>query len=768
LEAYVGTSDEIVREFLVESYENLDQLDQDLVALEGHPGSRELLSRVFRTIHTIKGTCGFLAFGRLEALTHAGESLLSELRDGRRAMNQPTTDVLLAMVDTVREILACIETSGVEGDIAVDAVIEQIRGVLGDPGTQTSLDEDIRDGDIRDEDILDEDILDLDISDGDIPVADVGPSSDVPGRVTASDSAIRVDVEVLDDLMRQVGELLLARNQISRLVGGQLDADLIRASQHLSLIASELQDCVMSARMQPIGHLWSKMPRVVRDLAAACGRQVRLEVAGGDTELDRALLEAVKDPLMHLVRNAVDHGIEDAPTRVAAGKPATGVLTMRAYHAGGRVVVEVQDDGQGIDVDRVGATALARGLRTPQQIAALSQTDLQQLLFLPGFSMAQRVTNVSGRGVGLDVVHTKIAAIGGTVEVESAVGRGTTWRLRIPLTLAIISAIIVECAGERYAIPSVNVLEFVAADGKTSEAAIEHVGPAPVLRVHGALLPLVGLRDVLGLPHGLGSGHDGEPDMPTVVAVLADTRRFGLTVDRVLDTEEIVVKPIPARLTGVGVYAGATLLGDGRVALILDVQGIAVRSLTGQWVQAEPEPGDATPEPVEGGEQVLLVGIGQARRVAIPLGAVTRLERVSRDVVEHVGGREVFQYRQGIVPLVALDQALGGRAKPAGGDLQRQDQLVVIFTRGARTVAITVQEVLDIMDDDPARHSKIDDRGEAVSTVLGGRVTELLDVRRAVLLGDPSFFDDDGADDPLTPNSFIPNAALAALGAVGV
>jgi two-component system chemotaxis sensor kinase CheA len=763
LEAYVGISDEIVREFLVESYENLDQLDRDLVALEGHPGSRELLSRVFRTIHTIKGTCGFLAFGRLEALTHAGESLLSELRDGRRAMNQPTTDVLLAMVDTVREILACIETSGVEGDIAVDAVIEQIRAVLAGPEPATSP------VDIPDGDIPDGDIPDGDIPDGDIPATDEGPSSDGPGRVTASDSAIRVDVEVLDDLMRQVGELLLARNQISRLVGGQLDADLIRASQRLSLIASELQDGVMAARMQPIGHLWAKMPRVVRDLAAACGRQVRLEVAGGDTELDRALLEAVKDPLMHLVRNAVDHGIEDALTRVAAGKPATGVLTMRAYHAGGRVVVEVQDDGQGIDADRVGATALARGLRTPQQIAALSHTDLQQLLFLPGFSMAQRVTNVSGRGVGLDVVHTKIAAIGGTVEVESAIGRGTTWRLRIPLTLAIISAIIVECAGERYAIPSVNVLEFVAADGETSEAAIEYVGPAPVLRVRGTLLPLVGLRDVLGLPHGLRSGHDGEPDMPTVVAVLqADTRRFGLSVDRVLDTEEIVVKPIPARLTGVGVYAGATLLGDGRVALILDVQGIAARSLTGKWAQAEPEPGDAAPEPVEGGEQVLVVGIGQGRRVAIPLRAVTRLERVSRDVVEHVGGREVFQYRQGIVPLVALDQALGGSAKPAGGDLQQQDRLVVIFTRGPRTVAITVQEVLDIMDDDPARHSKIDDRGEAVSTILGGRVTELLDVRAAVLLGDPSFFDDDGADDSFTPNSFTPNTALAALGAVGL
>jgi len=328
----VGSSDEIVREFLVESYENLDQLDQDLVALEDKPGSRELLSRVFRTIHTIKGTCGFLAFGRLESLTHAGESLLSELRDGLADMDQPTTDVLLVMVDTVRQILASIETSAVEGEIAVDPVIEQIRAVLASPRTP-GLPQ-VQGPDMH---IAGGQIPDVQIPDPQIPSAGAGRPTGGAGSVAASDSAIRVDVTVLDDLMRQVGELVLARNQITRLVGAGADTDLIRASQRLSLITSELQDGVMAARMQPIGHLWAKMPRVVRDLAAACGTQVHLEVVGGDTELDRALLEAVKDPLMHLVRNAVGHGIEDPLTRVGAGKPAGGVLTLRAYHAGGRV-----------------------------------------------------------------------------------------------------------------------------------------------------------------------------------------------------------------------------------------------------------------------------------------------------------------------------------------------------------------------------------------------------------------------------------------------
>jgi len=753
----VGSSDEIVREFLVESYENLDQLDQDLVALEDTPGSRELLSRVFRTIHTIKGTCGFLEFGRLESLTHAGESLLSELRDGLADMDQPTTDVLLVMVDTVRQILASIETSGVEGDIAVDPVIEQVRAVLADPRTPG-----LPQVQGPDRQIAGAQIPDVQIPDPQIPSASPGSPLDGPGSVAASDSAIRVDVTVLDDLMRQVGELVLARTQITRLVGAGADTDLRRASQRLSLIASELRDGVMAARMQPIGHLWAKMPRVVRDLAAACGTQVHLEVVGGDTELDRALLEAVKDPLMHLVRNAVGHGIEDPLIRVGAGKPAGGVLTLRAYHEGGRVVVEVQDDGMGIDVDRVAAAAVARGLRTPEQVAALAGSDLLELLVLPGFSMAGAVTNVSGRGVGLDVVHTRIAAIGGTVEVESAIGLGTIWRLRIPLTLAVISSIIVETAGERYAIPAVNVLEFIAAGGGSSGGMIEYVGPAPVLRVRGALLPLVGLRDVFGLPGGKGSGQQGGPDPVTVIAVLqGDTQRFGLIVDRVLDTEEIVVKPIPARLQGVGVYAGATLLGDGRVALILDVQGIAGRSMGGTWLEAESQSRDAPALPAATGGQVLVVALAQRRRVAIPLAAVTRLERVGREAIEHVGGREVIQYRGAIVPLVRLDRSLEPRVTPAGADSPLQDQLVVIFTRGPRTVALAVEEVLDIMDDDPARHAEGDGGVVVDSTVLRGRVTELLDVRHAVLLGDPGFYDDDGDD------ASDPRGAPATLRAVG-
>jgi two-component system chemotaxis sensor kinase CheA len=730
--------DEIVKEFLVESHENLDQLNHDLVALENEPRSHQLLSRVFRTIHTIKGTCGFLGFSRLENLTHAGESILSDLRDGRRAMDQPTTDLLLRMVDTVREILASIEASGTEGDIDVDAVIEQIRTVMTDPATQTA-------------------------PDWEAPAAGTEQVADEPEPLKVSDSAIRVDVNVLDDLMRQVGELVLARNQLTRLVGGQLDADLIRASQRLSMIASELQEGVMQARMQPIGHLWAQMPRVVRDLAASCGRKVHLEVVGGDIELDRALLEAVKDPLIHMVRNAVDHGIEDAQTRLAVGKPAAGVLTIRAYQAGGQVVVEVEDDGRGIDLDRVAAAAVTGGIRTPDEIASLGESDLLRLVFLPGFSTAGAVTNVSGRGVGLDVVHTRIERIGGTVEVESTIGLGTTLRLRIPLTLAIISAIVVESAGELYSIPTVNVREFLSADGESTDATVEYAGNAPLLRLRGTLLPLVALRDVLGLPAVFPSGDHPGPRSPTVIAVLqADTRRFGLIVDRVLDTEEIVVKSLTARLRGVGVYAGATLLGDGRVSLILDVQGIARKSLTSQSTQAEQEPGEAPPVSAEASGQVLVVGIGDERRVAIPLESVIRLEQVHGDAVEHLGGREVLQYRQAVIPLIRLGRVLGVRTQPPTGDLEPQELHLVILTLGTHTVAVAIETVLDIMVDDPARHAKIEDGRVCGSTVLADRVTELIDLRQVVGNSDPSFFDDSvrAADDSAARN---PDATLDAV-----
>ena len=762
--------DDIVREFLVESYENLDQLDRDLVALEEQPGSRPLLSSVFRTIHTIKGTSGFLALGRLERVTHVGESLLVELRDGRRPMDQSTTDVLLAMVDKVRELLGAIEAHGTEGDVAVEdvvAAVEQVRatapGQAAAPGQATGPADVAGPAPVvpaphpapEPHPAPDAAAPAPAAPAVDAPVtAAPAPGATAPGAPAATapdaavdehahqrsvgESAIRVDVDLLDALVRQVGELVLARNRISLLASGTQDPALVRSAQQLDLIAGELQEGVMRTRMQPIEHVWSKMPRVVRDLATACGREVNLELSGGDTELDRGLLEAVKDPLTHLVRNAVDHGIEPPEVRVAAGKPARGVLSLRAYHTGGQVVVEVGDDGKGIDPRVVAAKAVERGLRTPAQVAEATDADLLRLLFLPGFSTAEAVTAVSGRGVGMDVVRTKIEAVGGTVDVESTVGAGTVWRLRVPLTLAIMPALTVECAGDVFAIPQVDLLELVALDDQRGSTGVEEFHGARVHRLRGDLLPLVPLAEVLGLAPA-GSGGTGG-----VVAVVQAEQRFGLLVDRVLNTEEIVVKALSGRLKSIGVYAGATVLGDGRVSLILDVQGLARRAMvTELGLEDDGSAHETQDEDEVVTEQMLVVGVGD-RRVAMPLQQVARLEHLRSDQVERVGDREVVRYRGGVLPLARLGALLG-----TGGGTPGPTMLVVVLERGERTAGLVVESIVDIVEDRADQHADVVDRGLLGATVLGGRVTELLDLRAAAVAADPTFYDDARTPEPV-------------------
>jgi two-component system chemotaxis sensor kinase CheA len=805
--------DEIVREFLIESNENLDQLDQDLVALESDPGSRELLGSVFRTIHTIKGTSGFLALSNLESVAHVGENLLVELRDGKRNMDQRTTDVLLLMVDTIRSLLTRLDASGTEDGVDVAPAIAEIQAALDNkpspraaakavepqaqapstpaptptvaPAETPQSDDSKETGTMGDE-------INEDSATGIVPRPSIGsgapaaaPAGQVekpaqtapaapapvvseveqpapaasspsiapqantnnqapgaPSRSTA-DSSIRVDVDLLDELMRQVGELVLVRNQIAQLAGFD-SGDLLRSSQRLSLIASELQDGVMKTRMQPIEHIWSKMPRVVRDLAASCGREVRLEMIGGDTELDRSLLESVKDPLTHLVRNAVDHGIEDPDLRQQTGKTRVGTLVLRAYHAGGQVVVEVTDDGAGIDPSKVGAKALERGLKTKEQLALMSANEIQNLVFMPGFSTAAKVTNVSGRGVGMDVVRSNIEEIGGSVEVESEVGKGTTWRLYIPLTLAIMPALTVQSGDEIYAIPQLNLLELVALDPQKTQDSIEHIGNSEVYRLRGSLLPLVRLSSVLG----------GETDEQTtsVIAVLsAENQRFGLVIDRVLNNEEIVVKPIATALRNIGIYAGATLMGDGQVALILDVQAIARRELKAETTEMLAQ---QLADQLESGSdesiEHLVVRVGANRRVAIPLADVTRLEQVAVDRMESVGGRTVVQYRDAIVPVLRLPQMLGVCESNTGEELP-----VVIFTRGSKTIAVVVDEILEIINDSGAVRSPVQDSGLLGSVVLSGQVTELLDVRSILLSADPNFFDEDWAINESVQESLV-------------
>ena len=736
--------------FLVESHENLDQLNADLLALEHDPTSQDLLDSIFRTIHTIKGTSGFLAFHRLEQLTHAGESLLSRLRDRTIAPTDQRTSALLSLVDAVREMLGQIERTGVESDTDQSELVSRLAGLLEDQV---------------------EDAVPLAPPSNSAASAPAPSSTPTPadGRRSVVESSVRVDVELLDTLMRMVGELVLSRNQLVSELEDQKDTALARSAQRLSLVTSELQEQVMKTRMQPVDTVWSKLPRVVRDLSRQVGRQVRLEMEGRDTELDRSVLEAIKDPLTHLVRNAIDHGIEPPQKRVAAGKEAEGTLLLRAYHEAGQVHLEIVDNGAGIDPAVIAAKALERGLASAAELERMSAREIIQLIFLPGFSTASAITNVSGRGVGMDVVKTRIEGIGGSVDVISHKGTGSTFRLTIPLTLAIIPALTIGCAGRRYAIPQVSVLELVRLSGEHARGGIEHISGAPVYRLRGTLLPLVRLDEQLGLvPVDTGGqerttaqaeqaaaaqaasesraadstseGGEAEPEDARggfIVVLQAEQHRFGLVVDDVLDTQEIVVKPLGRHLKGLPMYAGATILGDGSVVLILDATTVARRadvlaSTAGTASTGVLEESTAI-------DPVLVVELAGGRQAAIPLDMVTRLEEIPQSSIEKVGGREVVQYRGHIMPMVRLATLLG--AYGDGSEATDRVQLVV-YTRGERSVGFAVERIIDIATERSGSRSDIDDHALLGSVVVGERVVELLDVHAAVLAADPVFYEE--------------------------
>src|SRR5690349_8458325 len=767
----------------MESHENLDQIDRDLVALGQDPDSRDLISRIFRAIHTIKGTSGFLAFSRLEKLAHAGESLLSKLRDGVMPVTPTTITTLLATIDGVRSILASIEETQSEGDVDIESIIAQVNAQMsaGEAAADSAPAEAAAPAPAAEAAETPEPLEETSVRPAPEPVEnqrrpigeilvetgaaqpqDVGSAlqqqiegderklgtilldegkaqpaavnealqAQTPKRSIA-DSAIRVDVDLLDTLMNMVGELVLARNQLVRGVMEIGDATLVRSAQRLGMITSELQEGIMKTRMQPIEHIWSKLPRVVRDLSNSLGKQVALVMEGKETELGRSLLEAVKDPLTHLVRNAVDHGIEEPDRRTAAGKGPEGTLTLRAYHEGGHVAVEVADDGAGLNVERIAQKAVENGLLRPEQIPNTDKRDIMAMVFQPGFSTAAKVTNVSGRGVGMDVVKTNIENIGGAVSVDSTPGEGTVWRLTIPLTLAIIQALTVDCGEQRYVVPQVAVLELVFIDGNSTK--IEYASGAPVYRLRGKLLPLVRLDRALGLEVGGDQG-------VYIMVLQADGRRFGLVVDRVLNTEEVVVKALNSRFKDIGLYAGATILGDGKVGLILDVSSLARRSHLAADSDRENLVGTSRASTSAGtGERLLITAVGE-RRVAIPLDTVTRLEEFPRERIEHAGSREVVQYRGQILPLVRLSHLLGAYGEELEGDTVS----VVVYSEGGRSVALVVDRIVDIAENSMTVRRDVEEDGLVGTAVIQQRVTELLDVRRAILAADPNFYSEAG------------------------
>ncbi len=760
---------EIVKEFLVESYENLDRLDRELVGLEKNPDDRDALSSVFRTIHTIKGTCGFLGFSKLEAVAHVGENLLTRLRDRQLVLGPEITTALLSMVDAVRQMLSQIETTGHEGERDDSLLIATLTRLQQSPEAPAkSLVAPVPEGTSSEAAASASSIGDIlmqtaGVTRGEIQLATEKQNEGDPRRLgeilveqgavrpadivdalriqqstrvqaSASDSTIRVDVGLLDKLMNLVGELVLARNHVLQFANRMKDTSFLAASQRLNLITTELQEGVMKTRMQPIGNIWGQFPRTVRDVALGCGKEVKIEMEGKETELDKTIIEAIKDPLTHLVRNSVDHGIELPEDRVKLGKDRVGRLILRAFHEGGQVNIEISDDGAGLNPERIRKKAVERAVLTAEQAARMTEREIFNLIFLPGFSTAQKVTNVSGRGVGMDVVKTNVERIGGTVDVQSTLGRGTTVRVKIPLTLAIIPALVVTCGGDRYAIPQVNLLELVRIKGDDVAKRIELVHGAPVYRLRGRLLPLVYLSRELKLDADLqpATKEDGAIN---IVVVQADERQFGLIVDQINDTEEIVVKPLRKQLKTLKTFAGSSIMGDGKVALILDVLGLARRaSVVTEGRARIPTERVAESDASEGEKQTFLLFAGPGdSRMAIPLSSLERLEEFPVARVEMSGGQWVAQYRGQILPLVRLNVVLEERRNrlralqslPAAdsGPIQ-----VLVLGHDGHYFGLVVERILDIVKDRADVRSAATRAFVLYSVVIGDRVTELLDL----------------------------------------
>jgi two-component system chemotaxis sensor kinase CheA len=546
----------------------------------------------------------------------------------------------------------------------------------------------------------------------------------------AAPETIRVGVNLLDKLMTLVGELVLARNQLLQVATTSKSTGLQAVSQRMNLIATELQEEVMKTRMQPIGNIWGQFPRTVRDVALGCAKQVNIEMEGKETELDKTIIEAIKDPLTHLVRNSVDHGIELPEVRVKAGKNPVGRLILRAFHEGGQVNIEISDDGAGLNRERIRQKAVERGVITAEQAARITEREIFNLIFLPGFSTAEKVTNVSGRGVGMDVVKTNVEKIGGTVDLQSTLGRGTTVRVKIPLTLAIIPALVVTCGGDRYAIPQVSLLELVRLEAEQAITAIEMVHGAPIYRLRGRLLPLVYLNRELRLAENRDPA-----DAVNIVVLQADDRHFGLVVDEINDTEEIVVKSLRKQLKMVKTFAGSSIMGDGKVALILDVLGLAQRASVVSESRERPVAGKAAGAADTAADKqtfLLFAGLGDSR-MAIPLSTLARLEEFPISQVEMSGRQWVTQYRGQILPLIRLAvvleerrhrlRALQAPPEPDSGPLQ-----VLVLNHEGRSFGLVVERILDIVEDRAEVRSKATRPAVLYSVVIGERVTELLDI----------------------------------------
>ncbi len=785
--------DDLLREFLTETNESLDVVDVELVKFEQDPNNAKILDNIFRLVHTIKGTCGFLGLPRLEAIAHAAETLMGKFRDGV-PVTPGAVNLVLASIDRIKGIVADLEASeqepaGSDSDLikelermseggAAEAAaalalekqasqpskLAEMAAAAAEPPKQAEgtlvfqiLERQLRPGEVS----LDElerafretaseaVVIEPDPSKPEIIIKDAPPVVEKPtaaqakaavqerreakekekekaeegeGKGSVASQSIRVSVDTLEHLMTMVSELVLTRNQLLEIVRRHEDSEFKVPLQRLSNVTAELQEGVMKTRMQPIGSAWQKLPRIVRDLSQELNKQIELEMVGAETELDRQVLELIKDPLTHMVRNSADHGLERPEIRRANGKPDKGTIRLSAFHEGGHIIIEIADDGKGLDIERIKTKVVENGLATESEIEKMPDAAIFKFIFAPGFSTASKITNVSGRGVGMDVVKTNIDAIGGTIDLKSTAGQGSTFTIKIPLTLAIVSTLIVESAGDRFAIPQLSVVELVRAQSN-SEHRIERIRDTPVLRLRNKLLPLVHLSKLLDITHRDPSYEAKSEDDGFIVVMQVGQQTFGVVVDAVFHTEEIVVKPMSTMLRHITMFSGNTILGDGSVIMIIDPNGIAtaIGSTTGGSL-ADDHRADEDERSREQAQTIsmLLFRAGTMEPKAIPLSLVTRLEEFSVDKIESSNGRDLVQYRGSLMPLVYFDEHLQRKTE---GSVP-----MLVFSDSGRSMGLVVDEIIDIVEDRLDIQVGSDRPGILGSAVIKTKATEVVDI----------------------------------------
>lgn len=766
--------DDLITEFLTETNESLEELDLDLVNLEQNPNDKNLLSKIFRLMHTIKGTCGFLGLPRLEKVAHHAENVLGRFRDGDLEVTPEYVTLIFESIDRIKNIVRGLEAEGKEPDgddsaliAKLDKVYESGTGTAAAPVAPAPAPAPAPEPALKTEIVSTITQAELDALEaafqaapGPDQMAQMAPPPPPPpaqsqqpaesqnrehdaGGVAAQ--SLRVNVDVLENLMTLVSELVLNRNQLLQILRTHSESEFSAPLQRLNQVVSDLQEGVMKTRMQPIGAAWAKLPRIIRDLSVELGKKIDLEMRGQDTELDRQVLDLIKDPLTHMVRNSGDHGIETPAVRKMVGKPETGKILLNAYHEGGHIIIQISDDGKGLSLEKIKSKILEKGLATSEELAEMSSAQIQQFIFRAGFSTAEKVTSVSGRGVGMDVVRTNIEKIGGSIELKSKEGEGSTFTIKIPLTLAIVSALIVEASKERFAIPQLSVRELVMASND-GENRIETIKGTPVFRLRNHLLPLVSLSSLLKLDASntqdiLAAKHQ------YIVVAQVGTSDFGIIVDRVYDTEEIVVKPVAKILRDIELFSGNTILGDGTVIMILDPNGIARQIGEVDTDTKIDHAGREQDILSDYGEKtsLLLFSAGNSTPKAVPLSLVARLENVDLSTIEHSSGQMMIQYRGQLMPIMPLDRSVS-----VSGEGEKP---VLVFSDKSHSLGLMVDEIIDIAEERINIQLDGGQPGIMGSAIISGKATDIIDVGYFLSSGSKNSWFKDHGNEPFVSSA---------------